>query len=339
MDLIYTSSDRPDLKYQSLAEKILLQMRGSRTQRELSEAMGFSFNQVGKWESGATIVRWNDFLAIGETVGIPVETEFRRMLTPFFDGEYTPVNVLSPLCRYIDLSKAPWPQNTIRKWLKGDLSPALADVLRLLSLNPAVLIGALSVFVDCAKLETLRDFYNLVETQADLVMNDPICVYVNSALGVKPYTDLTAHNDDVLALHAACTVEELRRSLASMHALGLIEFRDGKYRPNSFNFSFSGTRNRKVRALTKYTTLFAGRRYPLLPLETPPGSETIPNVGIGSVRVNAVSIEASKKIADVLSRASSEIAKIVQEDKDPKTGVQIILMHSFPSTLNADGKS
>lgn len=325
------------LNYSQLAIEVVKMLRANLSQRQLSARLGFSFNQVGKWESGATQIKWDDFIHICEALNLPIESHFRKTFWTF-EGEFDPSHALKVFTENIklNLQKKKKYQTKLRKWASKDIHLDLAEIFEIIDLAPSVLIAFLSPFIDCSKIPSLNSRFVQYLTQVELIFQDPLCAFVNAALQLKEYQSLAQHDDATLAYHSTCSVEHLRRVLRLMMTYGIIYFDGKKYFPNSFDFSFSAVPDVKLRGLTKYTTDLASNRYSLDPLVKTNGVGALRNPSVSSVRVNALSKEAAKRVMDLVSEFHSKVGRVVQDDAGQiKNNVQVILIHSFASTVNS----
>lgn len=333
METLVPHDVRPDLEFQRLAEEILITLRGEFSQRELSEKLGFTFNQVGKWESGATKIKWDDFFHLAEALRLPLEENFRRLFYPVFEGEFTPPRAFERITQSTTAKLSLWPAATLRRWLKGESSPLFADVLRVLGSSPGVLFAWLETLVDCTKIPSLREDYVAFQARLELVTSDPTCVYINAALKVQGYKDSPTHDEMLLAEHAACTVEHLRETLRAMVQHGVIRIEHGKYLPCPFDFSFGASRAYKARSLMKSSLNLLASRYSPLPAHVT--SNYFANPSMGSIRVVALSKSMALKIAAEITAFNAKIAALVAADTEPKDAVQVIMLNSVPSNINS----
>ena len=113
-EILSPSQDRPvlfefnlNLNYQQLAEQIVRHLRGDITQRQLSANLGFTFNQVGKWESGATQIKWDDFLYLCKILEVPIEKYFRNTFW-MIDTEFNALSTIISLDNNLGLSLSPY---------------------------------------------------------------------------------------------------------------------------------------------------------------------------------------------------------------------------------------
>lgn len=318
--------------YEILSIEILILLRGDRSQREFSHLLGYSFNQVGKWESGVTKFKWSDFVDMALILKLPIETSFRQLFWSS-EGSITPKNTLKILEAGLNLQEALDFKNKymIKKWIAGTSSPSLSQVLETIDTRPAVLIGWLSYFIDCSQLNSLKKAYLAFELRLKMISDDPNCVFVNAALKLDLYKKFPKHNEEFLAENAACSIKELRKTISTLKKLDIITFDGSFYSPSPFDFSFSRLPIAKIRNVTKYATDLAAKKYPVKPIVI--DRKKTPNKSISSYRVAAMSEEASIKVNDLVSKFHNDVADIVDKDYFSKTNVQIIVMHSFASNI------
>src|ERR1041385_2422027 len=122
------------ISYKTLAEEVLCQLRGELSQRQLSEKLGYTFNQIGKWESGAVRIKWDDFLRLAQVVNVPIEQGFRHLFWNF-DGEFGATRSIRSLIQhfYLKTIRGPWSPHSMKKWLRGDSFPDLCAVFEMLA--------------------------------------------------------------------------------------------------------------------------------------------------------------------------------------------------------------
>lgn len=322
------------LDFEKLAQEIIRQLRGPLSQRSLSEQMGFSFNQVGKWESGATQIKWGEVLSLAQALQAPIENYFRYSFV-HRQSEFTVETTLQTLVSKLNLlsNREDRLKALGRKWMKGHVNPSFSEVLRAMGSKAPLLFGWLSLFVDCNLLASLKDSYEIFLKNLEAVLENPTVVFVNAALHLKSYQDLDLHDENMLAEHSACSNEELRQALKVLLKFDLIMFNGKKYLPSFFDFSFSSLRHPKLRGLTKAATCLAAARYPDQPIVIDP--QRVRNSSHSSVRVVAMSSEAARKIAELIVNFHNQAEEIVNADHLDKDNVQILLVHSFASNINS----
>lgn len=314
--------------------EIVKALRGDLTQRELSLRLGYTFNQVGKWESFATQVSWDDFIKLAENLEKPLEAPFRSFFWAF-SGEFNSKNIINFLLSDHSSVHAAilWTPSAIRRLRSGEAQLMLADALQVIGVQRPLLFGWLRHFVDPMKLPEVSADYADFLRQIEIVGSDPLCVYVQAAIGLDVYQRLERHDDGLLARHSTCSISDLRKVLKTLVENRIIYFDGLKYKPLGPAFSFGGLKSLKLRSLTQYTTTLTANRYSAVPMANTLNDWINPSVS--SVRVSPMSVEASQKVLDLVDHFYRNVAEIVANDTGPKENLQIFLMHFYPSVANA----
>lgn len=333
------NSPRPLTKidHDTLAREIVRAMRGDSTQRDLSQKLGYSFNQVGKWESGSTHISWDDFVKLATLEGHEIEKHFRRIFWSFV-GEFNSKAVINYFLtdhRFIQRALSSSPR-TIRRLKAGESHVMLADVQRLIASKPSLLMGWLEGFVDPSLLPEVQSFYAWHQQCIDLVAANPLAVFVKAAIELDVYKALKKHDDDFVARHATCSTQEARTTLKALLELGCVEFDGTRYTSQGDCFSFGSLANTRLKGLTRYSTGLTAERYLTVPSGAP--AQDWINPSVSSVRVRPMSKEASGKVLELVERFHRDVAEIVDNDEGETTNVQILLMHFFASVANAPAK-
>lgn len=322
------------LNFSDVSRDFLRELRGSRSQREVSAKMGYQFNQVGKWEAGFKQFKWSDFFNVCQVLGVAWETQFRDMFWTF-QGEFNPASSYREIARSLVSSVyGARAQTSVDQTIRPryNSNPSFSQVLQELDRQPGRLINFLTLFVNVKKIPTLLGRYREFEMSLDLISQEPRCVLINAALQIAEYQALSHHCDLTLSRHSCLDPESLKNLLNLMTALGLVRFDGCKYYPSGFDFSFSGLRLAKLRPLTKFVTRLASDKYPLDPINPSSDQATGPlkNSSVSSVRVTALSQQAATQVMSLVSQFHHQVTEIVRQDQaELKDNVQIILIHSF----------
>lgn len=213
--------------------------------------------------------------------------------------------------------------------------PKLEDVFELIDSRPYILTGWISQFVDCKKILSMKSEFQKFERALAVVSNESLSGFVNAALQLQEYMDSPTHSNDILLDHVACSESELNRILSILQKNRIIEFNGKKYYPKFQSLSFSLLPNKNLRPLYQHVHSFIDSRFKSSPASSYPESnkKTI-NFSMASVRIAPLSKRASKKAAELVSKFHHEMGKIVEEDSEPKTNVQVVLIHSVPTSIN-----
>lgn len=322
------------INHERLACQIVRALRGEHSQRDLSLALGYSFNQVGKWESGATQITWDDFVTLAVHAGHSIEKQFRRLFWSFVDefNAKAIINYFLTDHRFIQ-DAFPASARTVRRLRAGESQVRLADVHRLVAVQPPLLLGWLESFLDPAQLPEIQAEYAWHLKRLDLVGENPLAVYVKAAIELDVYKKLDAHDDRFVARHATCSVEEARSTLRSLLELRCIDFDGAKYRALGDCFSFGSLASGRLKSLTRYSTSLTAQRYLTVPSGAP--AQDWVNPSVSSVRVRPMSKQASQKVLELVERFHRDVAEVVATDDGEKENVQVLLVHFFASVANA----
>jgi transcriptional regulator with XRE-family HTH domain len=121
--------------YHSIKYKLLQQLRGELSQNQLSEKLGYKFNQYHKWEIGSKSLSLFDFIDICDVLGLDFFKAIEKVFiinlkdqneAQIFEKLYL---LLGPedkdqLAELLDINKS-----TLYRWLKGKGSPDLSIIL------------------------------------------------------------------------------------------------------------------------------------------------------------------------------------------------------------------
>ena len=320
--------------YSVLSREILLQLRGTRSQIELSTQMGFSFNQVGKWESGATLFHWQDFKNLCEVLKIPWAQHFQDVFSVHSSLKNESSSVVEILSQFfghssvsemaIRMGKS---RSSMSRLMHDEVKVDFADILRMMDQRPFVLNSWLAKFVDLTKLPSLKE---RVQSEAQMfqgLLTIPWAPIVNSALGLRDYQEAKEHSDAYLAIKTGLTEDQVRKALEQLLKSNLVEQRDGKYYGMVREMTFL-----RVPEFRKVTH-FVGRMITDAFQVSSPVKPNVGNPSLSTSRLYPLSSAASKKVADALVRFHHEVSDILKNDDAPKDHVRAILIHSLDLEL------
>jgi transcriptional regulator with XRE-family HTH domain len=319
------------IDFASTAREVLQVMRGKMSQRHLSEKLGYTFNQVGKWEIGTTQIKWDDFLRVCKTLGISIENAFwHEFLTP--EPELTPLITLKTLSHHFaagtNLDKQM--RKSMEKWLSGKSVPDFAEVLKFMSSRMALMLTWLSEIVDCSQIPSLREVNKFYLTRSQAMFRAPDAMLIYSALHLDAYQQLEDHKEELLSELTTCSVTQIRQIIQALHSNGFVHFNGNKYIP----LPHPEAHSRNWDAVCRSTQRAALR----LSRET---SSLIQNphfgfdISIATARVISLSAQGSRLIRDLIWKYQSELGDIIKRDKLPKQHLMTVILHSYRSNTNA----
>lgn len=325
---------RPLLDYAKLSREIFVQLRGTMSQSDLSQKLGYKFNQVGKWESGATHITWIDFIRLCKALNIPWEKNFRDVFVFHTDMFPDPTNVFTSLSQFFGfsglseiaefLNKS---RSSVSRLLHNQVKTDFADVLLIMDTRHFVLNSWLSKFLKPSELECFKEKYEEEVSIAQGLLAIPWATFVNASLQLAPYKNLPEHSDGWIAEKTGLQLEQVQQALQSLLASGLIFKIGTKYHSLIKELTFM--RIPGFRKLTRFVLDKTAETYQTDVSRTPNPD----NPSLTSVWVYPVSSVAAKKIADAMVHFHHQVNEIVKNDTAPKDHVRNILIHSVDMSL------
>lgn len=228
------------MDYRQVASELVTVLRGRRSQNQLSQKLGFAYNQVSRWESGTRAIRWLEFVDLCRVVRAPLAQSanmalgggvnlacpadvFRRIL-----GLHTAASAAAELQISV---------KTVRRWLQEGANPTLWEALlaiELLQRNLHPFLGGL--VPEPLRLPTLHSELHRQAQTAELYGRFPELGCVELCLDLADYHALPAHQPGFIARRIGLTLDQETLFLAMLTDLGLATFAAGKYRVTRTGF-------------------------------------------------------------------------------------------------------
>lgn len=317
-----------NLDFSLLAQEILVLLRGELSQVELSQKLGFSFNQCGKWESGVTIIHWQDFVRVCEALDIPWQRHFNDVFA-FHQGmtiENNPVfECLSRFFGYSSLMEMAQTlhksRSSISRLLNNQVKIHFSDILQLMDIRPFVLGSWLAKFLQPSRLESFKVKYQSELAMYKAVVSYPEAALVNFCFHLDSYWALPAHSDAWIAERVGLKEQQIPQAIEHLLKSGLIHKVGDKYR--SMEKELTSLRLPEFRKVIQYMNNWTTETYNGSRSFTP----NFENPSISALRLYPVSSKAGKEIVDALVVFHHQVAEIVKKDQGPKDHVRAILLH------------
>ena len=334
-----------DIDYEELARDIFVFLRQDKSQRDLSRALGYSFNQVGKWESGHTRIKWSNFCDLLEYLDVEVEKHITKITNYYsleLDYREEIHKILIKGYALLEISEEDIHKKIKKLYTSNNKNIDLSIVLELLDYNQHILIYQLSEFFDCSKVSLLKEKAIQYYDRLDAIAENPLIPAVRAALETDAYQQLDKHCDKFVSIHSGAGLDVVRRCIAEMRNHFEIKLVSKKYKITGPGYSFSHSHNERLRFFNQSLFKMVADKYPVIKSEW--DTSYSENLSMGSVIVSPVSKEVSKELAKLLSETHSKVIAILSKDykeyKDkPKNNVQVITSCSFsPSILSQEEK-
>jgi len=323
------SIETPDF-YSQLSREIIIHLRGGRTQTELSSLLGYSFNQVSKWESGATLFLWQNFIDLNEALQLPWSKNFNDCFAfnTNLKVEERPVfEILSHFFGFSDINEMAEmmhkSRSSIVRLLHDQVKIDFSDVLRVIDQRPFLLTRWLTSFLSVNELPSMKQRFESEMQIYKSVVSLPWTPLVGAALYLDAYKDLEEHSTAWVAKQVGLADDQVEKAIEKLVESEIVILKGKKY--HTLHREISMMKVPEFRQVTKFLTDATARSFktekPLNPdFERPSLSMT---------QLHPVSADASRKIAELFVEFHHELTKIIKNDTQPKDHVRAVVIHNL----------
>lgn len=233
------------MDYAALSASLIVRVRGTMSQEQLSRRLGFASNVLYLWERQRRLPGAGVFLRMADVRRRP----FREGLAAFVGqsmpvrgarrgAPHDPVDVPALLraCAgdhtLLELSRITgFDRATLARWLGGKTEPRLPDFLEFLDKMTLRLLELVALFADPATLEVTRAAYVEHVERQRLAYEHPWSNAVLHALELSSYREQPRHRPSMLAERLGLSVDEVEAELARLFVAKLVEKREGRWCP------------------------------------------------------------------------------------------------------------
>ena len=325
------------LDYSKLVREIFVQLRDGRSQVELSQRLGYSFNQMGKWESGAVSIHWNDFIHLNEVLSIPWQEIYDSVFAFHADMSISNAPVFETLSRFFGYANLVEMANLLNKsrssvsrLLHNQVKIQFADVLQVMDLRPFVLGSWLGKFLKPEALETFAAKYGYEIQAFKGLLSLPWAGIVNACLHLDSYRSLPKHSNEWIAGRTGLTLDQVEEAIRHLSAIGVAYLADMKYISTVHELTL--LRVPEFRKVIQFVSQWTTQTY----VEERSRVPDLGNPSVSSVRIYPLSAAGGKAMVDALVVFHHQLAEIVKKDKGPKDHVRCLLMHCLDMGIAAN---
>lgn len=213
--------------YRSIARRLIRSVRGRRQSSVLSRRLGFSYDKVGRCESGSLRFSWVEFVRLCECCGCLKALE-RSMGFLTLSGRVEDLGDTARLMAQLLAGPSPvqmaeqlgMTEVTVRRWVQGKRIPDLEHVLQLLDLG----FRSLPEFLrELLPAEKLRQFFPEVEQHlrtCALFGAEPMAVCALVTLSLPEFAH--GFREGVVAQKLALSLERERELVRALEDTGLV---------------------------------------------------------------------------------------------------------------------
>jgi transcriptional regulator with XRE-family HTH domain len=218
-----------------LAVELLRALRGRRSQVAVSRRLGYRSNVAYAWEAGRRFPAVEPFFhAVRRTGGDPGAALARFAPTSgdpttrigfaaFLDGLRGTASV-SEIARRAGRSRT-----AVARWLTGEASPRLPELLRLIDALTARVLDFAAVFADPADLPSFATEWTRLQAAREMTRASPWATAVMLALELEEYGSLPEHVPGWIARRIGISAETEAECLEALATAGQIRLRGLKW--------------------------------------------------------------------------------------------------------------
>jgi transcriptional regulator with XRE-family HTH domain len=183
---------------EKLALEALLALRGRRAQAQLSQQLGYSYNQVYLWESGRRGLHWADFVAVCEVLRRPLVPAFTKYFSVAASPEPVAIaelmrNALKPYRKGEISRRLGVTPSKLSRWLGAKSDPPLAMAFAILRIGHLNFAEFLDEVVGAGKLASLQSEVERHRRLREALASLPFVGALAPALGLRGFRRITRY--------------------------------------------------------------------------------------------------------------------------------------------------
>lgn len=323
-------SKSKQVKYEALVKKVLIALRGKRTQKEMSAHIGYKFNQWHKWEAGQKKLMWNDLVATAEFLKIQFPTTLSHILGTEIknlkDGRRV-LNALNSKFGRFDhdalKDQLGIPKAKLTRILKGDQQIEAYLIFTFLGEVTDALPTLVEILTPDMNDPQQKDAIKKMSVQRNLEAEFPWLAAIEAILEHRDYKKLSKHDPQFFVDKLGISAAVIEKSIALLEKNGAVELVNNKYQLNQKRVDMEGPTLMESAKLAKFWTKMALERFNTL--------DGVPASGKGwTYRIFACSREAQLKIKYKMIEFYGDVHKILLDDGlDNIELAQVVMVHFF----------
>ena len=231
------------MNLQSVAQELILALRGRRSQTAFSRRLGYKSNVAYAWESGRRAPTAAEALRAASRVGVDVRAAVRRFYQadPPWLAEQDPATPAGVAAWLRDLrgdiprvrvaQASGLSRYAVARALSGEAEPRLADFLRLVEAMSARALDLVATLVDPSQLPSARARWRHLQAQRRLAVEQPYTQAVLRAVELVDYQALPRHLDGWIAARLGLSPEIEAACLDLLAHAGELRWDGQRWRP------------------------------------------------------------------------------------------------------------
>lgn len=315
------------MDYHALSAQLVRARRGEKTQKQMSQALGFQSNVLFAWENGRDTPTARLFFTLAAHSGPSVD------LGPFLRGNECPdlttregvasfTRALMDGRKLTDIgAQMGRDRHAVGRWLRGQTEILLPDLLEFIEHTTLGVMDFLSAFVEPSALPEAKETYELLEAAREAARQKPWTNAIVHMVELPAYKALKKHARGWFASRLGITTGDEDECLALLVKMGQLRLDKGIYvQTRTINVD-----TRRDPAATRELASFWMKQ----------GAERVLSPGKGRFSFNtfAVSEADFSKIKEMQSEYFRKLRALVAESTPVET-VAVATFQLFPLSLS-----
>lgn len=303
--------------YNKIATEVIRALRGTYTQMHLSQRLGYTTNQVYRWESGSRSISWNDFVRLCEATQAPLSRAIK--ITGYTKKPSDTLSLLKHLRAQKSISElshsTKLSQHTLANWYGSKSTPHLSHFLLFFDKHLNMLTDILEFLVNLDELKTLHQIHKDTLKKKNSLHRHPELMSIYAALDLEEYKNMPCHQSGWISRITSIPQKKEKTFLKLMEKNNLIKLENGKYTLLKKSMSFNGS-HQEIKKLKKYYSCVVDDDSSCWERE-----DTLRNF---SIYVSSVSKTAHEEIFKKLHEFIAAYKSIQENDPHPKTEIVVL---------------
>lgn len=227
------------MNYPQLKRELLIALRGKRTQGQVVQKLGLTYNQVYRWEVGATKLLWTDFVLFCEACRVPLAEAFQKCFSYKSSlSDYAKIikhfgtkSTQTQVAKALGVSRY-----TFSRWLHGKTCPTFEQVLALIDYGSAEFFLFIESLANPKDLPSVRDSIQQIQEQRQVIESHPWLSAVLSALDLQAIAEIK-YSAEWMQKKAKLSRPIVHRTVEELKKAQLIEKKNNTYVPSLEKFS------------------------------------------------------------------------------------------------------
>ncbi len=325
--------DSETSNYQQIKQQILDALLSGKSTSALSLKLGFSFDQVKRWKNGSKQLRWNEFCDLCVQIKAPLFEALAQSLGLVFHQKedvlgiarhlkiFSRLDSTSILAERLDVSPS-----ALQRYLNEETYPDLEFVLEMIDLRPHFLNHFIDQLLD-RQPTTKLSMISLPWTSA-----------VANAASLPAHAQLPEHSSSWIARFLGISESQVQQAIDLMLNLGLIERKGSHFAPTLAR-TIGVSQAAHVADYSRFIRYWIRRAENRFATSSGEPINVLQGPNKDAFRIFAASPKAAQEITQILIKAEAEIHDLLQQCRDEKTDVRVLLFHHFSAQDFAATKS